>query len=319
MLITWEATVGSRAREYLRSEREGIFLGVFGSSFYCRIEGQGVLLFHKSSFGTIPFGIGCEDLESLMDLLKPVPDGVILCHDLELFLPATDIRLILKPHIPRFPLGMEIGGKVTLLSLQEISRNLADAEAILMMRKQGLLEGIFRLLSAVSGNNPVRWHGGIRDLWGIAPLDRLLRGNCIGDSASVEQALNRLIGLGPGLTPTMDDVLTGLVYLLAFLDRSGGQGIPAAGPLPGLISECCYKRTSEISGAYLLSAARGDAFSILEDVANSLLVVGGGHGLGRSIESLLAVGSDSGGNMLTGILLGVLYHCDSVKIISSVS
>ena len=318
MEITWEATIGSRAREYLRPGGKGIFLGVFSSSFYCRIEGKGVLLFHKASYGTIPFGVGCDDLESLMAILRPVSDEAVLCRDLELFIPSTDIRLILRPHIPHYTSGYECTGEA-LLSKQEISRNIVQAEAILGRRKESVLEEIFCLLGAASGNCPGRRPPRVGDLWNIAPLDMLLRSLCLGDCASVELALNRLIGLGTGLTPTMDDVLTGLAYIFSFLERNGRQGLPSAGLFLGLISGGCHKRTSEISGAYLLSAARGEMFSILEDAAISLLLAGDDHGLARKVESLLAIGSDSGGNMLAGMLLGVIIYCDSVNMIHSVS
>jgi hypothetical protein len=327
MVITWETTVGFRAQEYLLPEGKGIFLGVFSSSFYCQIEQKGIILFHNSLFGTIPFGIGCGDIESLMARLRLVPKMTFICHNLELFVPATDIRLILiQKHAVHpvdepadLPPSSKTGEKNALLSIKEIDENFMRAETILKKRKGGLLEEISSLLGSVSGKNRRAKPCGIGDLWNITPLEGLLQGIEAGDVFLAEQALNRMIGLGTGLTPTMDDVLTGLAYTIVFLRRKSGVVNPSAEAVLNLISTKGYTKTTDISGAYLRSAALGDIFTLLEEVEVSLFIVMDSHILAGRLESLLAIGSDSGGNMLIGILLGILLYRNSIKTTSIVS
>jgi len=323
MVLPWKATLGRLAGQYLIQEGAGEILGVFGASLYCRVAGMGVLLFHPSRYGVIPFGVSCRDMELLLETLKPLPGMVFSYHSLELYLPATGVRLVLEaenhgagvaePVIS--PSASTSVSEPQFLSPEAISRNLSVAEAMLNTQKPGLSAGIEGLLASVSGNRVHTQYSGIMRLWMVNPMDLLSRGMETGEGNLISAALRRMVGLGTGLTPTMDDVLMGLAYLTAFIRRKRGWILPAAELFLIQLSEQSCRRTTEISGAYLESSARGEVFSLLEEVVIRLLMENDENGLREHVSALLAVGSDSGGNMLAGILLGIVCHCNSIKMI----
>jgi hypothetical protein len=110
-------------------------------------------------------------------------------------------------------------------------------------------------------------------------LERWLVGNAIGNEAE------QLIGLGPGLTPSGDDYLGGMLVAL----RLNGRGVQADG-LWRWLAPRLKERTSAISAAHLVAAAAGEAHEALHGVLNGDL----------NLEALDAVGHTSGWDALAG-------------------
>ena len=113
----------------------------------------------------------------------------------------------------------------------------------------------------------------------LEALERWLVGNALG--AEAEQ----LIGLGPGLTPSGDDYLGGMLVAL----RLGGRGMQADG-LWRWLEPRLGARTSAISAAHLVAAAAGEAHEALHAVLNGSL----------ELDRLDAVGHCSGWDALAG-------------------
>lgn len=110
-------------------------------------------------------------------------------------------------------------------------------------------------------------------------LERWLVGNALADEAQ------QLIGLGPGLTPSGDDYLGGMLVAL----RLTGRSMQAEG-LWRWLQPRLKARTSAISAAHLAAAAAGEAHEALHRV------LGGDPDL----EKLDAVGHCSGWDALAG-------------------
>lgn len=110
-------------------------------------------------------------------------------------------------------------------------------------------------------------------------LERWLVGNAIGNEAE------QLIGLGPGLTPSGDDYLGGMLVAL----RLTGRGVQSDG-LWRWLQPRLKERTSAISAAHLAAAAAGEAHEALHDVLNGEL----------NLDALNAVGHTSGWDALAG-------------------
>jgi hypothetical protein len=113
----------------------------------------------------------------------------------------------------------------------------------------------------------------------LEALERWLVGNALGNEAE------QLIGLGPGLTPSGDDYLGGMLVAL----RLTGRGVQADG-LWRWLQPRLKDRTSAISAAHLAAAAAGEAHEALHDVLNGDL----------NLEKLDAVGHCSGWDGLAG-------------------
>jgi len=121
----------------------------------------------------------------------------------------------------------------------------------------------------------------------LEAIERWLIGNALDDEAQM------LIGLGPGLTPSGDDYLGGVLIALHQLDRR-----PQAQALWRWL-EPRLKRTSEISAAHLTAAAAGEGHEALHAVLQALC---NRHAdWPRTIEKIANVGHVSGWDGVAGI------------------
>ncbi|MCU1571394.1 MAG: hypothetical protein JWR33_2135 [Naasia sp.] len=115
----------------------------------------------------------------------------------------------------------------------------------------------------------------------------------------VVPVLRRLIGAGPGTTPSGDDVIVGVLAGLAVADRRAAfEAIAAA--LPGLLS-----RTTLASRHYLTAAAAG---RFGEHVHHLVAAVTGTAPTGQALERARTWGASSGLDLLTGLIAAVSEH-----------
>jgi len=145
-----------------------------------------------------------------------------------------------------------------------------------------------------------------------------LRGACATyDGAAAGLAGRLLVGLGPGLTPAGDDVLTGLLVALHRLcaglpPHELVAGEPVAGELATLraaltaVAVEAAGHTTSLSATLLGCAARGAAAGPVLEVADALA---GRGGVEPAARRLLAVGHSSGRDLATGLLLGAHTVC----------
>ena len=116
-------------------------------------------------------------------------------------------------------------------------------------------------------------------------------------------AVRGLIGLGPGLTPSGDDVVAGLAIALA---ATGETETVAA--LAGFIRDAPANATSAFSRALLDAAIEGLPSAVLHSAVAALLLggqAGGPIALAAAVVRLDGVGHTSGWDMLAGAVLGL--------------
>jgi len=134
---------------------------------------------------------------------------------------------------------------------------------------------------------------------GIAALNTWLGSAVGGGNAhdSPPQPVEKLIGLGPGLTPSGDDFLGGvLIALRAF-------GWPDVSDTMGRwLLRRANTRTHAISYAHLRCAADGAGAAVLHD-ALAALMSPGAPGLGARLDAVAAMGHSSGWDALAGMAL----------------
>jgi hypothetical protein len=119
------------------------------------------------------------------------------------------------------------------------------------------------------------------------------------DRAAVVDTADRLIGLGPGLTPSGDDVLAGVLVTLHGLRPELADSLRALG---GEIAHRATGRTTALASTLLGQAALGYAVEPLLDVVDA--VSGTSMPLaGPIVERLTAVGHTSGRDLLLGVVL----------------
>jgi len=126
------------------------------------------------------------------------------------------------------------------------------------------------------------------------------------DMTEVARRGRDLVGLGPGLTPSGDDFLGGLLFAAHSLKTAYPQDFNWEDePVMDLI-DWASTQTHPISHAILRDHAFGHGPEPLHDVIASLL---NGQDLGRTMEGterLLGIGETSGWDILAGMLTGML-------------
>ncbi|HEX5840022.1 MAG TPA: DUF2877 domain-containing protein [Anaerolineales bacterium] len=121
------------------------------------------------------------------------------------------------------------------------------------------------------------------------------------DAGHSIQAAETMIGLGPGVTPSGDDILIGFLAGLWSLSgehpkrhsfiRSFGEGVLQIA-----------QRTNEISRTYLVHAARGQFSSALSALVEN---IGTGGDVEQAAQDAMRVGHSSGMDTVTGLLAGL--------------
>jgi Protein of unknown function (DUF2877) len=173
-----------------------------------------------------------------------------------------------------------------------------------------------RGLSALSERLAVQQHRLLRVV--AEPTRRLEAAVRTRDTRVAAEATTALLGLGPGLTPSGDDVLAGMLVGLHHLEwaradwrppdanrangRAGHGHVSVASVRDAIASRVLSdapRRTTTLSAALLAHAAHGEAAGEVTAVLNSLC---GRRPLSPALMRLLAVGHSSGYDMACGIL-----------------
>jgi hypothetical protein len=108
-----------------------------------------------------------------------------------------------------------------------------------------------------------------------------------------------LIGLGPGLTPSGDDYLGGLLIALSLIGRTRLRD-----RLWQALEPLLVRRTGDISRAHLAAAAGGLGNSALHAVLCAILA-GRTDVISVAVASIAGVGHTSGWDALAGSIAGL--------------
>lgn len=217
----------------------------------------------------LEIGLGCQ----------AGPDGLRIGHRLRI--ETQDAEVWLPPQAPPWS-RQDLAWGLEILEHQ-VAGNLPE-------------EGLAGLLHTPSGGqSPLL----ARARPVVARLRDWLTEAAAGDSHRNVPPLDGLVGAGPGLTPSGDDFVCGLLVGLHALERGDLAGRVFAAVLP-------LFRTSgnPISTAHLLAAAEGAAAAPLHD-ALAALAAGCGRELPAALKRLDATGHCSGWDALTGLVVAL--------------
>jgi hypothetical protein len=199
------------------------------------------------------------------------------------------------------------GQAVKLGVLPELSwrRELPSMSAI---DQRVVQEAAAALLNAVCdlgrprGFGALLCHAGLDFPLGLARerVRELAHAYALRDAGSVYRASRSLLGLGPGLTPSGDDLVAAALFGRRLIDRDdawarvGGELVRDAGTA-----------SHAISAALLADTVAGESFEPLHELADALVAGDEGAALGAA-HALVRVGQASGWDMLAGLLIGIL-------------
>jgi len=171
----------------------------------------------------------------------------------------------------------------------------------------GNMAGLGELLTLITPRGVERTPKSL-NIFASAALDRIIRFEQAFRSqkkTGLTHAVRDLIGLGPGLTPSSDDMLAGLVLLRVLYATNYGCKKRPSQLLPQVIAEEVSGRTTVISEEFLRQAALGNGNEPVMRLCEALLT--GGRDLAeRETRRVLAIGETSGTDTVLGILLGTM-------------
>jgi Protein of unknown function (DUF2877). len=125
------------------------------------------------------------------------------------------------------------------------------------------------------------------------------------DLPALQIHAGKLAGLGPGLTPSGDDLLAGLMAAMLFAQKthSGSPRKVPAEHLNETILRHTKGKTNDLSRQHLEFSARGEVSETMESLILTLLQ-GPSSNLNVAARELMKIGASSGSDLLLGILLG---------------
>lgn len=249
----------------------------------------GLLSIASPANGGLPNGI-LVDLGLDFRTLGLRPWMTVDVSDASVGIPAVGIEIDLGTATgwsPRLP--SSIGAP----SLAAIHWRRHGAAAWTLARERGTSGGLGPLLwpdgRASADFGTVRQAGRLLDGLRDALVDE--------DRHAAGSVARGLIGLGPGLTPSGDDVLVGIEAALHALDR------PTAGFLAGAIHDV-DDRTTAIAATLLRHAAAGEFAERIHALMAALVGEDAGA-VPAAIDRAAAWGASSGIDCLLGVLLGL--------------
>jgi uncharacterized protein DUF2877 len=131
-----------------------------------------------------------------------------------------------------------------------------------------------------------------------------------GDAAAVARAARGLAGLGPGLTPSGDDLLAGFVAAWTLAGNALGMDHSARARVTGAVLAGAARGASPLGRIWLEHACRGELLEPMTRFVTNLLAPDA-CGLDAAVRGALAVGSSSGTDWMVGFLFASATMLDA--------
>jgi len=124
--------------------------------------------------------------------------------------------------------------------------------------------------------------------------------SAVNDPTTLCDALSKVVGRGPGATPSGDDVLVGVLAVLTS-PHSGMAGARAA-ELLGRSLLPLLSTTTDVSGHLLRQAANGLFCRDVHELVSALIGAPSPRELGEMVHRVLDTGATSGADICEGLL-----------------
>lgn len=193
-----------------------------------------------------------------------------------------------------------------LLGKGQIASNLDAVTKTALVR--GNKAGLGGLLALVRPG-AAKVKAGDLNIFARAALPRIVRleqAFCSDEETALTEAVAELVGLGPGLTPSSDDMLAGLVLLCALYAKNHGIARRATLVVARAAAAQPHGRTTVLSEEFLRQAALGRGNERVMRLCAALLTEGASSAE-RETHRVLAIGETSGTDVVLGIVLGAMF------------
>ena len=128
------------------------------------------------------------------------------------------------------------------------------------------------------------------------------------DWEAISELIPRTVGFGPGLTPSSDDMLVGI--MCAVISRHGNNDMIERFTK---ITDGITGLTTDVSLMALKSASEGKYISVLSNIALAVLTGKKENEIKDAAIKLIGVGQTSGTDMLAGLIMGLGIKSEGVK------
>jgi Protein of unknown function (DUF2877) len=292
--------IGPVAVRVLARGGRGRVNAVFERSFYCEIGGANVCV------GSAALGMGAINIvatdpalgmqnspELCVGLSVNISCGCVLIGD-RFLLTLAGASIWAPPSVSAWSPTSAASGLEALVTI-----------AVPRIPGEGLGRFLAPALTWEEVDNPVLRHA-------VGPLHRLqdrLRAALRDPRGAIDldtPSWQDLLGLGPGLTPSGDDLIGGIMLTLHCLGEKRALEV-----LSSAVAGAMRERTHSISAAHLAAAMEGLGGEAAHVAINAIL--SGNHKiLSDVIAALGRIGHTSGWDMLAGIAIAVRLWLDCV-------
>ena len=268
--------------------------GVFSSGIYFYI-GDKLLMLHDRDYGFLPFGIAIANFEGNGKNMGLETGDELRCENGLISAANSSLKL-------RVSCCEDMPVATDYKALTAFADKAAN-----MLEKNRRSE--FSVYSSCEISDIDK--GSIKDIFAAGAykgMAALVPAMIKADPAELESALMKLIGLGRGLTPSMDDFICGCMFVLNYARDNWGTEIQCLDAMKCTLEKIVPQRTNVYSAAYILSAGRGDDFSIMRHCIENAE----NQSFDTWAQKLLLVGGSSGADMLSGMCFAanyILKHC----------
>ncbi len=206
-----------------------------------------------------------------------------------------------------------------LLSVEEINLNLRILKDIIYTAPSR--EGLVPLLENVEKYGPlevfVKEQKPTISEKARPFIDKLMWGIFSGDTQAIIKSAGEVLGLGPGLTPSCDDFLAGLLMSIntagASIFRSEPETVSFFDKFSSKISDLAKDKTTIYSQSLIEEAAVGEGPENALDVILSI-VTKSPEQVAEMSKKLISVGATSGADISIGIYYGIRFLTSRIEM-----
>ncbi|MBR4058902.1 MAG: DUF2877 domain-containing protein [Lachnospiraceae bacterium] len=278
------ACVPKEIREILKCGMTGEVIMVNSSGIYLRFEEQIVFLC-DITWGLVPIGIAVDGFKKMAKQLCLEEGQSVTFRDNTLIFPKGTVQLQMEEIIPE---------KECLRQPEKRYIKQAAMEVAALQKERGISMLVEPLVLGKKTNTVIQLNPYCAKAYPY--LVKLM--NALSHAeGEISYCVDKMLGLGTGLTPSADDVMLGMLYVFRKFPQKYSQSVCS---FKENILELCDSHTNQVSSAYLKAIIQGAYFERMEQVWNGLC---GMEPL--DISKLTQVGSNSGTEMLLGMLVAL--------------
>jgi hypothetical protein len=302
-------SVGSYGLKILKEGAVGEVHSTFERAFNVLISGELVGIARRDvpngPFNIITDVEPNDSMQSIVDKGERIKiNGDLLSFDKGLTISLNGTGIWRPKHGVKKPISIEL-----------VKRNLSLVKGLASWPNEGFGQLVFHVENMISGApfNDRQLNQISRS--GLPNIKSLISAVRSENLELVGQSAKNLVGLGPGLSPSGDDLLAGFMASLRWTVKSfngNADRVDEINRTIANVSEC----TTMLGKQLLTRAADGEVNEAVEGLLETILA-GQVEDVKTATEKVLAIGETSGVDSIVGILLGSLIGIESLDFVRS--